>query len=60
MLLADEKAKTMFTGLRTEHLDQAIRLADVRHEIFGDDALMRGSVVYPPKLYVDEAVFSIG
>ena len=60
ILLADEKAKTMFTGLRTEHLDQAIRLADVRHEIFDDNALMRGAVVYPPKLYVDEAVFSIG
>jgi diaminohydroxyphosphoribosylaminopyrimidine deaminase/5-amino-6-(5-phosphoribosylamino)uracil reductase len=31
----------------------------VRHEAFGDDALMRGRVVYPEKMYVDEGVFSL-
>jgi diaminohydroxyphosphoribosylaminopyrimidine deaminase/5-amino-6-(5-phosphoribosylamino)uracil reductase len=60
MLLADEKAKPMFTGLRTEKLTGAVRLTDVRHEAFGDDALMRGRVVYPEKMFVDETVFSLG
>jgi diaminohydroxyphosphoribosylaminopyrimidine deaminase/5-amino-6-(5-phosphoribosylamino)uracil reductase len=60
VLLADEKAKPMFTGLRTEKLTNAVRLTDVRHEAFGDDALMRGRVVYPEKMFVDEGVFSLG
>ncbi len=60
VLLADEKAKPMFTGLRTEKLAGAVRLTDVRHEAFGDDALMRGRVVYPEKMFVDETVFSLG
>jgi len=60
VLLADEKAKPMLTGLRTEKLAQALRLADVRSEIFGDDVLTRGHVVYPPKLSIDETVFSLG
>jgi len=60
VLLADEKAKPMFTGLRTEKLTGAVRLTDVRHEAFGDDALMRGRVVYPAKMFVDETVFSLG
>jgi len=60
ILFADDRAKTMFTGLRTEHLDQAVRLTEVHHEVFGDDTLTRGGVVYPPKLSVDEAVFSLG
>ena len=60
MLFADDKAKGMFSGLRTEKIAQAIRLADVRHEPFGDDILMRGRVDYPEKLFVDETVFSIG
>ncbi|MBI5380911.1 MAG: bifunctional diaminohydroxyphosphoribosylaminopyrimidine deaminase/5-amino-6-(5-phosphoribosylamino)uracil reductase RibD [Opitutae bacterium] len=59
VLLADEKAKPMFAGLRTEKLINAIRLEDVRHATFGDDALMRGRVVYPEKLFVDEALFGI-
>lgn len=47
VLFADEKAKTMFSGLRPEKVDQAIRLADVRHEIFDGDLLIqdRKSVV---------------
>lgn len=59
LLLADEKAKTMFTGLRPERIEHAVRLADVRLEIFGDDSLMRGRVVYPEKLLLDETVFGL-
>ncbi|MDE3084531.1 MAG: dihydrofolate reductase family protein, partial [Verrucomicrobiota bacterium] len=60
LLLADDKAKNAFSGLRTEKLVNALRLTDVRHEIFGDDVLMRGCVAYPEKMFVDETVFSLG
>ena len=59
VLLADEKAKSIFSGMRPEKLDQAVRLADVRHETFDGDVLMHGRVVYPDKLLVDETVFGI-
>jgi diaminohydroxyphosphoribosylaminopyrimidine deaminase/5-amino-6-(5-phosphoribosylamino)uracil reductase len=59
VIFADDKAKSVFSGLRPEHLDQAVRLADVRHESFGDDDLMRGRIVYPDKLLIDETVFSL-
>jgi diaminohydroxyphosphoribosylaminopyrimidine deaminase/5-amino-6-(5-phosphoribosylamino)uracil reductase len=59
VLFADDKAKGVFSGLRPERVEQALRLADVRHEMFGDDALMRGRVVYPEKLLIDETVFSL-
>ena len=59
VLFADDKAKSMLSGLRPERMDQAVRLADVRHETFGEDALMRGRVVYPEKLLIDETVFSL-
>ena len=59
VLFADDKARGVFGGLRPERVDQAVRLADVRHEIFGDDALMRGRVVYPEKMLLDETVFSL-
>ena len=59
MLFADDKAKATFAGLRPERINQAVRLADVRHEVFGDDALMRGRVVYPEKLLLDETVFGL-
>ena len=54
VLLGDERAKAGFSGLRTEKLEQAVRLAEVRHEAFGDDQLMRGRIVYPARLQVDE------
>jgi diaminohydroxyphosphoribosylaminopyrimidine deaminase/5-amino-6-(5-phosphoribosylamino)uracil reductase len=60
ILLADERAKPVLTGLRTESLAGALRLTDVRQEIFGDDVLTRGRVVYPQKLSIDETVFSLG
>jgi diaminohydroxyphosphoribosylaminopyrimidine deaminase / 5-amino-6-(5-phosphoribosylamino)uracil reductase len=59
VLFADEKAKTMFTGLRPEKLDQAVRLSQVRNEVFGDDSLMRGKVIYPEKLLLDETAFGV-
>lgn len=59
VLFADDKARSIFSGLRPERLDQAVRLADVRHETFGDDELMRGRVVYPEKMLVDETVFNV-
>ena len=59
MLFADDKAKSALSGFRPESLDQAVRLADVRHHQFGDDAMMRGRVVYPEKMLVDETVFGL-
>ena len=58
VLLADEKGKGLLRGLRTETLADAIRLTRVRHEVLGDDSLMRGFVQYPGKMFVDEATFS--
>lgn len=55
VLLADDKAKPIFHGLRPERIEQAVRLAEVRHEQFGDDFMQRGRLVYPEKLLVDEA-----
>lgn len=59
VILADEKAKSMFNGLRPEKLEHAIRLAAVQHEVFDGDILMRGRVAYPEKLLVDETVFGL-
>lgn len=59
ILFADDKAKGMFSGLRPENLTQALRLEDTRHAVFGDDALLRGKVVYPEKLLLDEASFGL-
>jgi diaminohydroxyphosphoribosylaminopyrimidine deaminase/5-amino-6-(5-phosphoribosylamino)uracil reductase len=60
VLLGDDKAKTVFKGLRTEKLVNAVRLASVRHRSFGPDHLMHGRVAYPDKLQVDETTFSMG
>jgi len=60
LLLSDDRAKPMLTGLRTETLAQAVRLSNVRSELFGDDVLTRGHVFYPPKISIDETVFSLG
>lgn len=57
MILADDKAKASFTGLRPDRLEQGLRLEDVRHESFGGDLLMRGRVRFPDKLQIDEAAF---
>jgi diaminohydroxyphosphoribosylaminopyrimidine deaminase/5-amino-6-(5-phosphoribosylamino)uracil reductase len=60
VLLGDERAKTVFKGLRSEKLVNAVRLENVRHASFGPDQLMRGRVAYPEKLQVDETTFSLG
>jgi diaminohydroxyphosphoribosylaminopyrimidine deaminase/5-amino-6-(5-phosphoribosylamino)uracil reductase len=60
VLLADDRAKPMLNGLRTDRLANAIRLADVRAEALGEDTLTRGRVTYPEKMFVDETVFSLG
>jgi diaminohydroxyphosphoribosylaminopyrimidine deaminase / 5-amino-6-(5-phosphoribosylamino)uracil reductase len=57
ILFADDKAKTVFTGLRPERPDQAVRLTDVRHQVFDNDVLMRGRITYPDKLLIDETAF---
>ena len=58
VLFADDKSKGILRGMRTETLANAIRLDRVKHEIHGDDTLMRGYVRYPEKMFVDEATFS--
>jgi diaminohydroxyphosphoribosylaminopyrimidine deaminase/5-amino-6-(5-phosphoribosylamino)uracil reductase len=60
VILADEKAKAVLGGLRTEKLPQAIRLSGLRRQVLGEDSLVRGSVVYPEKVTVDETLFSLG
>ncbi len=57
VLFADQRARSGFTGLRTERLKDAVRLAKVHHANFGDDQLLRGHVVYPEKVQVDEATY---
>lgn len=59
LLFADDKAKSIFGGLRPERVDQGVRLVDVKHETFGDDALTRGRVVYPDKMPIDETFFGV-
>jgi len=60
IFMADDRAKAVFTGLRTEKLANALRLAGVQHQVLGDDTLTRGRVTYPDKLQVDETAFSLG
>jgi diaminohydroxyphosphoribosylaminopyrimidine deaminase/5-amino-6-(5-phosphoribosylamino)uracil reductase len=60
VIFADERARSVLAGLRTEKLAQAIRLSDVRHLALGDDMLMRGKVSYPQKVQIDETLFSLG
>jgi len=57
LFFADDKARSVLRGLRTEKIDQGIRLKNIRHASFGDDQLMRGFVDYPEKLSVDEISF---
>lgn len=60
MFFADDKARGVFNGLRTENVQQAVRIRDVITEVLGEDSLVRGHVAYPSKLSVDETVFGIG
>lgn len=47
LLLADNSALAPFYGFEPSEMSRAIRLADVRHALFGDDQLLRGRIVYP-------------
>jgi diaminohydroxyphosphoribosylaminopyrimidine deaminase / 5-amino-6-(5-phosphoribosylamino)uracil reductase len=60
MLFADDKAKPALRGLRTEKLDQSVRLSRVRHASLADDQLIRGFMNYPEKMSIDEVIFSHG
>ena len=60
VIFADEKAKPVLGGLRTEALSQAVRLSGIRRQVLGDDSLVRGAVVYPEKMQIDETLFSLG
>jgi diaminohydroxyphosphoribosylaminopyrimidine deaminase/5-amino-6-(5-phosphoribosylamino)uracil reductase len=59
MIFGDDKAKSIFSGMRPERPEHAVRLTDVRHESFGGDVLMRGRVEYPEKLLIDETAFGV-
>jgi diaminohydroxyphosphoribosylaminopyrimidine deaminase/5-amino-6-(5-phosphoribosylamino)uracil reductase len=59
-IVADERAKSVLSGLRTEKLQQAIRLCDIRRATLGDDSLVRGRIVYPERIHIDETLFSLG
>ena len=59
VLFGDDKAKSMFSGMRPEKVEHGVRLAGVRHETFDGDVLMHGRVEYPEKLLVDETVFGV-
>lgn len=59
VLFADDKAKTIFSGMRPERPEHGVRLSEVRAETFDGDVLMRGRVVYPEKMLIDETVFGL-
>ena len=59
LLFADDKAKSIFSGLRPEKVQDALRLRDVRRESFDEDELTRGYFVYPPRLLVDETMYTL-
>lgn len=58
LLFGDDRAPSVVRGLRTEKLVQGLRLENVRHGTFDGDELMRGDLVFPGRLNVDEALFS--
>jgi len=60
LFLADQRALPAMRGLRTERLEQGVRLEGVHHASLGDDQLMRGHVVYPGKLSIDETLSGHG
>ncbi|HMD60432.1 MAG TPA: RibD family protein, partial [Opitutaceae bacterium] len=60
VIFADERAKPVLGGLRIESLSQSIRLAELRRQSLGDDSLVRGRVVYPDRIQIDETLFSLG
>ncbi len=57
LFFGDDKAKPALRGLRTEKIEQGVRLEKTRHTVVGEDRLCRGFVRYPEKLQVDELLF---
>jgi diaminohydroxyphosphoribosylaminopyrimidine deaminase/5-amino-6-(5-phosphoribosylamino)uracil reductase len=47
LVFADSEAGAAFTGLAPGCPEEGIRLSDLRRAEFGDDALVRGRLVYP-------------
>ena len=45
-IMADAKAKDSFIGLTVDKIDECISLSNVKHDILGDDQLMRGYIEY--------------
>jgi diaminohydroxyphosphoribosylaminopyrimidine deaminase/5-amino-6-(5-phosphoribosylamino)uracil reductase len=60
VIFGDDRARSLLVGLRTETVAQALRLSDVRRMTLGDDSLVRGRVVYPERIQIDETLFSLG
>lgn len=60
VIFGDGRARSVLVGLRTETVAQALRLSDVRRATLGDDSLVRGRVVYPERIHIDETLFSLG
>ena len=54
---ADRKARSVFRGLRTESLEDILRLRNLRRETFKQDSLVRGYLDYPERMQIDEALF---
>jgi len=57
LFFGDDKAKPALRGLRTEKIDDGVRLQNTRHAVVGEDRLFRGFLRYPEKLQVDELLF---
>jgi diaminohydroxyphosphoribosylaminopyrimidine deaminase / 5-amino-6-(5-phosphoribosylamino)uracil reductase len=60
VIFGDDRARSVLVGLRTETVAQALRLSDVRRMTLGDDSLVRGRVVYPERIQIDETLYSLG
>ncbi len=58
LFFGDDKAKPCLRGMRTERIEQGVRLRETRHAVLGDDRLVRGFIQYPATLQVDELIFS--
>ncbi|MCC5788656.1 MAG: bifunctional diaminohydroxyphosphoribosylaminopyrimidine deaminase/5-amino-6-(5-phosphoribosylamino)uracil reductase RibD [Opitutales bacterium] len=57
VFFADRKARSVYRGLRTESLEDILRLRNLRRQSFDQDALVRGYLEYPERMQIDEALF---
>jgi diaminohydroxyphosphoribosylaminopyrimidine deaminase/5-amino-6-(5-phosphoribosylamino)uracil reductase len=60
LVIADERAKSVLSGLRTESLGHAMRISEPLHQTLGEDSLVRGRIAYPERMQIDETLFSLG